>query len=181
VPRPTRPQGRARWRRDERGLSLVELAVAAAVLLTTLAVLGPILSSMVRNTQRITNEARALDDGRRAVRQIERDVRSASCVAGPAPGATATGLTLAGRDGSGAPTPVSYTISGTTLLRTSTVSGVTRSVVLLRDLTGAANGFTRLADGRVTIALTVAVDHGRAARPFGGSAASFAGDSSCSA
>jgi hypothetical protein len=153
--------------------------VAATVLLTALAVLGPTLTSMIRNTNRITNEAGALDDARRALRQIERDVRSSACIAAPAVSTNGTSLVLMSRTGVGGVVPITYAVSGTTLTRAVTVAGVSTPVVVLRDLHTATNRFTRMADGRVTVDLTVAVDHGRADRSVGATLAARSPEATC--
>jgi type II secretory pathway pseudopilin PulG len=162
------PASRRRGRRstDERGLTLVELMVSATILLLAMGVMGPMLSSMIAHTNRIQNEADALDGARLALRQLGNDVLGAGCVAAPAEGATAAALTLVGRDPAGAAVPVVWSVVGGVLTRTVTTAGVPVTQDQVADLVGAPT-FSRLADGRVDVRFTVLVDHGRSQRPLG--------------
>jgi prepilin-type N-terminal cleavage/methylation domain-containing protein len=158
--------GRPR-RRDQRGFTLVEVMVSATILLLAMAVIGPMLTSMVRNTNRVSSEAEALDVARLALRRLGADVQGAGCVAAPASGVSAAQLLLVGRDATGAAVPIVWSVAGGVLTRTVTAAGNAVAVVELDDLVGAPTVFTRLADGRVDVHLTVSIDAGSRQRPLG--------------
>jgi prepilin-type N-terminal cleavage/methylation domain-containing protein len=174
-----RARARARWRRaGERGFTLVEVMVSATILLLAIGVLGPMLTSMVRNTNRVSNEADALDAARLALRQLGNDVAGAGCVAAPATGATAAQLVLVGRDSAGAPVPITWSVASGVLTRTVTTAGTTVTADQVSDLVGAPS-FTRLADGRVDIRFSVLVDQGRATRPLGAIVGAHSPEAAC--
>ncbi|MDQ1374911.1 MAG: hypothetical protein QOJ09_2249, partial [Actinomycetota bacterium] len=81
-----------RQRRDERGVTLIELMIAMMIL----TIVGPITASVMVSTlragQATENQSRVVDELRLQMYAISRELRSAECIAAPSvadtPGAT---------------------------------------------------------------------------------------------
>ena len=112
----TRPSGRG-----EAGLSLVEVVIAVALISIVGMAIGSTLTSSMQATSSLERQSRGLDEARIAMQQIEREFRSAECVAEPAitvegGSASATRLRFTTRVGGGE-YEVTYRVEGGVLYR----------------------------------------------------------------
>jgi hypothetical protein len=162
-------------------MTLVEVMVAATMLLLAMGIIGPLLTSMVRNTNSITDQAEALGTARLALNQLEVDVKGAACVVGPPVATVASDLTLLGRDAAGTSVPIVWSVAGGQLTRTVTVAGQPVTVVEVDGVVGPPTVFGRLDDGRVDVALTILMDDGLTRRSLGAAIGARAPEATCPA
>lgn len=139
----------------EAGISLLEVVVATSLFGVVVALFGPTMTSAFHAGRVIDNESRAIDEIEVAVARLDRELRSARCIAEPAAGGSGPRLsftTMADRAGA---YDVTYSVTGGRLLRT-TASGTSEVgeglVVTSQEFTHVANPGQR---GTVTITLRV--------------------------
>ena len=109
-------------RHDERGITLVELIVAMALLAIAALVVGVAMVTSLRTTDQLTASSATLDALRLQVTAISRELRSATCITSPAENTSGTVLTFStasnGMDPNDAASKVTYEVVGGELLRT---------------------------------------------------------------
>lgn len=82
---------------DAGGFSVVELTVAASLMLMVVGIAGTALTNDLMRVNEMDHESRNIDVLRDAMARIERDIRSADCIGSPdaSSSSPASGLTLA--------------------------------------------------------------------------------------
>lgn len=78
----------------ESGFTAIEVVIAMSLLTAIVAVFGPVMTSSFNSARVTQNESRALDEIRIAVARVDRELRSAECIAAPAAGTTGSTLTF---------------------------------------------------------------------------------------
>lgn len=120
-----------RLRDDERGITLVELIVAMALLAIAAPLVGAAMISSLRATDQMSSSSQVLDELRLQVTAISRELRSATCITSP--GANSTGSVLTFTTSSNGPESiVTYEVIAGELRRTQdtgTASVVSRGIV----------------------------------------------------
>jgi prepilin-type N-terminal cleavage/methylation domain-containing protein len=79
---------------SDRGTTLVELMVTLVVMTIAAGIIGSVLVSAQNATTRMQHSASAIDDARLISATIDRELRSASCIAAPAENLTGNTLTF---------------------------------------------------------------------------------------
>lgn len=102
---------------DERGITLVELVVAMALLAIAAPIVGAAMVSSLRTTDQLSTSSQVLDELRLQVTAISRELRSATCITGPAENTTGTTLTFTTAS-NGQEYDVTYEVAGGELRRT---------------------------------------------------------------
>ncbi|HLG00820.1 MAG TPA: hypothetical protein VI916_10130 [Acidimicrobiia bacterium] len=142
-------------------MSLIEVVVATSLMGAVVAVLGPAMISSFNAGRIVDNESRALDEVRVAIARIDRELRSASCIASPTAGSGGSTLAFTTMAGAAGAYDVTYSVSGGQLQRT-TASGSQNIgnglVVTSHEFSHAANPGQRAS---VDIALQVRFDASR--------------------
>ena len=157
-------------REDERGITLVELVVAMALLALVAPIVGMAMVSSLRTTNQMTASSATLDELRLQVTAISRELRSATCITTPAENATGTVLTFStasnGMDPNDAASKVTYEVVGGELLRT---QGTGTASVVSRGIIGPAAPFRQVTTPRrsVQIDFTVRLLDGKAPQGIG--------------
>jgi prepilin-type N-terminal cleavage/methylation domain-containing protein len=107
---------RSRSAADDSGFTLVEVVVTMVVMVAAFAIIGPILVSAVGTTRRLEASSNAVDEARLVTARLDRELRSAVCIAAPTENGSGNTLvfdTLA-HDG---PKRVTYRVDGGRILR----------------------------------------------------------------
>lgn len=124
-----------RLQEDERGVTLVELIVAMALLAIAAPIVGMAMVSSLRATDEMAVSSQVLDELRLQVTAISRELRSATCITSPGENTSGTTLTFTtasnGLDPNHVDSRVTYEVVGGELRRTqgSATSVVSRGIV----------------------------------------------------
>jgi prepilin-type N-terminal cleavage/methylation domain-containing protein len=142
-------------RTGERGFTLVETMVGMVLMTSIVGIVGPMMISAMTATSRVEFQSRAVDELRQAVHQIGRELRSARCIATPAPNTGTAGTLAFTTEANNTTYDVTYAVTGGKLVRTVGTS----SRVVAKYLT--AGTFEHFATPRRSVALsfTVRVDN----------------------
>ncbi|HVE90934.1 MAG TPA: type II secretion system protein [Actinomycetota bacterium] len=100
---------------DDRGITLVELLVAAAIGLAVSVLAGAGLMSMTKGERFVSSQSQSLDDARLAFQQLTRDIRGADHINWCAPSGSC--LEVGAQTPTGTFHTVRYSHSGTELTR----------------------------------------------------------------
>lgn len=108
-----------RLRRDERGLGLLEMVIAVAILSIAAPIVGMVMITSLRTTDELATSSQVLDELRLQVSAISRELRSAICITAPAENGSGSVLTFTTESNAAdSTTPVSYEVVGGELVRT---------------------------------------------------------------
>ena len=157
-------------RHDERGITLVELIVAMALLAIAAPVVGMAMVSSLRATDQMTASSATLDALRLQVTAISRELRSATCITSPGENTSGTVLTFStasnGMDPNDAASKVTYEVVGGELLRT---QGTGTPSVVSDGIVGPAAPFRQVTTPRrsVQIDFSVRLLDGKAPQEIG--------------
>ena len=150
-----------RRRRSEAGMTVVEISVAVALLLTVSAVFLPMLATASRTVRPMQEQSQSIDSLRNALAVIGREMRSASCVVTPGSdpeGDANVGNTLTFITESNNTTKeVTYTITAGQLLRQ--VTGEDAVTLLDTGLVNPSDAFTHIATPRRTVKVSFHFQH----------------------
>lgn len=152
---------RSRRRPRHRGLTLVEILVAAVVTTLVVGILWTMTSLGERSTSEARGQADCLQRVMTLVRRLSRDVERAELVLLPGPGQTAPGLML--RHAGGAVEAVELTQSRRHVVSRNLAS---EAIVVLADLTGtdlllSGLEFVSCPDGELQVQFSFCDDDGR--------------------
>lgn len=149
------------WRRlanDERGITLVELIVALAILGIVAPVAGAAMVSSLRATDELSGSARVLDELRLQVTAISRELRSATCITSPPSNTSGTVLTFFtasnGLDPNAVGSRVTYEVVGEELRRT---QGSNPTSVVGRGVVGPVAPFLQVTTPRRSVEIRLLV------------------------
>jgi type II secretory pathway pseudopilin PulG len=148
-----------RRHRSEAGMSVVEVSVAVALMLTVSAVFLPMLATATRTARPMQLQSQSIDSLRNALASIGREMRSAECVVVPTSvtpnnvGNTLTFIT----DANNTTYEVTYTITAGQLLRQ--VTGEDAVTLLDTGLVNPSDAFTHIATPRRTVKVTFHFQH----------------------
>jgi len=147
-----------RLRDDERGITLVELIVAMALLAIAAPIVGAAMISSLRATEQLSVSSQVLDELRLQVTAISRELRSATCITSPAGNSTGTKLTFStasnGLDPNAAESAVTYEVVGGELLRT---QGSGDPAIVSRGIVGPAAPFRQVTTPRRSVHIDFSV------------------------
>jgi hypothetical protein len=148
-----------RRHRSEAGMSVVEVSVAVALMLTVSAVFLPMLATATRTARPMQLQSQSIDSLRNALASIGREMRSAECVVVPtsvAPNNVGNTLTFI-TDANNTTYEVTYTITAGQLLRQ--VTGEDAVTLLDTGLVNPSDAFTHIATPRRTVKVTFHFQH----------------------
>jgi type II secretory pathway pseudopilin PulG len=147
-----------RLRSDESGITLAELVVALALLVVAAPIVGTEMLSSLRATTQLSDSSQVLDELRLQVTAISRELRSASCIASPAPNGSGTKLTFnTASNGVGpnsAGSTVTYEVVAGELRRT---QGTGSAAVVSRGIVGPAAPFRQVTTPRRSVEVSFSV------------------------
>jgi type II secretory pathway pseudopilin PulG len=136
-------------RRDESGVSLVEMVVTVALLAAVSATFLPLMATSVRSVKPMQVQSQSIDSLRNALAAIGREMRSADCVSEPAANGPAGNRLRFTTEADNTTYEVTYTAANGQLLRQVTGDG---SVTLLdTGLVNPGDAFTHIATPRRTV------------------------------
>ncbi|HET9771056.1 MAG TPA: hypothetical protein VFS16_09225 [Acidimicrobiia bacterium] len=138
-----------RRRRDEAGLTVVELTVAATLTLAVSAVFLPLMATSARTVRPMQIQSQSIDSLRNALAAIGREMRSAACVTEPAANAGAGDTLRFTTDANNTTYEVTYTATDGQLLRQ--VTGEDKVTLLETGLVNPGDAFTHIATPRRTV------------------------------
>lgn len=138
-------------RRDEAGLTVVEMSVATALTLAVSAVFLPILATATRSVRPMQVQSQSIDSLRNALAAIGREMRSAACVVEPfaEPGNNVGNVLRFTTDANNTTYEVTYTATAGQLLRQ--VTGEDTVTLLQTGLVNPSDAFTHIATPRRTV------------------------------
>jgi type II secretory pathway pseudopilin PulG len=148
-----------RRHRSEAGMTVVEISVAVALLLTVSAVFLPMLATATRTVRPMQLQSQSIDSLRNALASIGREMRSASCVVEPtavAPDNVGNTLTFI-TDANNTTYQVTYTVTAGQLTRQ--VDGEDAVTLLDTGLVNPSDAFTHIATPRRTVKVNFHFQH----------------------
>jgi Tfp pilus assembly protein PilW len=145
---------RLRRRRDEAGLTVVELTVAATLTLAVSAVFLPLMATSTRTVRPMQVQSQSIDSLRNALAAIGREMRSAACVVEPAAYPDEASAVPSNRltfttDANNSTYTVTYTAVDGQLLRQ--VTGESSVTLLQTGLVNPGDAFTHIETPRRTV------------------------------
>ena len=139
---------RARWN-AEAGVTLVEMIVATTLVAIVGAVFMPLLVTATRTAHPMEVQSEAIDSLRNSLGAIGRELRSAVCVAAPAPNVGSGNVRTFSTDANGPQYTVTYTVAGGQLLRQKV--GESKITLVASGLISPDDAFTYIATPRRTV------------------------------
>lgn len=143
---------------DERGITLVELIVAMAILAIAAPIVGTVMVSSLRATDEMSSSSQVLDELRLQVTAISRELRSATCITSPAENSAGTTLTFRtasnGLDANDNGSIVTYEVLGGELRRT---QGSGSPSVVSRGIVGPVAPFRQVTTPRRSVHIDFSV------------------------
>ena len=136
-------------RRAECGLTVTELVVASALVMTVSAVTLPLMATASRSIRPMQVQSQSIDSLRNALAAIGREMRSAACVTEPAANAGASNRLRFTTDANNTTYEVTYTAVDGRLLRQ--VTGESTVTLLQTGLVNPGDAFTHIATPRRTV------------------------------